>query len=79
MPAQPLEEVEDGGGARLDDRLHNQPALRVQDGDADACLVHIESDIVVVHKGSPSGGNLPGFDNSEATTEGAPFHNALQK
>src|SRR2546423_13052551 len=39
----------------------------------------IESDIVVAHQGSPLGGNLPGLENSEATTRGAPFHNALQK
>jgi hypothetical protein len=35
--------------------------------------------IVCAHKGSPLSGNLSSFENSEATTPGAPFHNALQK
>jgi hypothetical protein len=33
----------------------------------------VESDIVIAHKGSPLGGNLPSLENSEATTRGAPL------
>jgi hypothetical protein len=68
--AEALEEVEDSGGAGLDDRLHHELASGVEDGDADTCLVNVESDIVVARKGSPFGGNLPSFENSEATTKG---------
>ena len=40
--------------------------------------MHVESDIVGVHKGSPLGGKLPSLENSEAITRAAPFHNPLQ-
>src|SRR5215210_1787362 len=73
LSAQPFKELKDDGRARFDDRLHHQLTFGVQDGDADACLMHIESDIVCIHKGSPLGGKLPSFDNSEATTRGHPF------
>jgi hypothetical protein len=50
--------------------LHHQLTFSVQDGDANACLMHIESAIVCVHKGSPLGGKLSSLENSEATTRG---------